>query len=81
MSSRPSSNLPLVVHEHRRLYRAAVLTQRLERTDALAQIVEPFDSVARRAGQDFEIRQCLLHRFNTAQARNRWCQPFADAAA
>jgi hypothetical protein len=58
--------LALVVHEHCRMHRAAVLAQRLERADALAQAVEPFGRWQRRAGQYLKVRQGLLQRFHAA---------------
>ncbi|MNQ20830.1 hypothetical protein D3C85_339270 [compost metagenome] len=63
----PEQQFAAGVHEHRRMHRAAVLTERLKRADALTQTVEPFARWQRRAGQHLEVGQCLLHRFNTAQ--------------
>lgn len=58
----------LVVHEHCRVHGAAVLAQRLERTDALAQAVEPFGRRQGRAWQHLQVWQCLFYRFYAAQA-------------
>ncbi|MNP10897.1 hypothetical protein D3C76_1030610 [compost metagenome] len=57
----------LVVHEHGRVHRPAVLAKWLERADALAQAVQPFGRWQGRAGQHLELGQCLLDRFHAAE--------------
>ena len=47
---------------------AAVLAERLERADALAQTVEPFDRWQGCARQHFELRQRLFDGFDAAQS-------------
>ncbi|MOA29488.1 hypothetical protein D3C78_1505040 [compost metagenome] len=58
--------LAFVVHEHRRMYGAAMLAQGLEGADALAQAIKPFDRRQRGAGQYLKVRQRLLDRFHAA---------------
>ncbi|MNE72445.1 hypothetical protein D3C80_1683880 [compost metagenome] len=56
----------LIVHEHRCVHRTAMLAQRLEGADALAQAIEPFNGWQRGAGQYLKVRQRLLDRFYAA---------------
>ncbi|MNE12696.1 hypothetical protein D3C80_1055090 [compost metagenome] len=63
----PQQQFALVVHEQCRVYRTAVLAQRLESIDALAQAVEPVRGRQRGARQRLQFRQRLFQGFDTAQ--------------
>src|SRR5690606_2566005 len=56
-----------IIHEHRGMYRSAVLAKGLESTDALAQAVEPGNRRQWRPRQYFQVWQCLLDRLHSAQ--------------
>ena len=58
----------MAVHEQGRMHGAAVLTQRLEGVDALAQADQPLRGRQRGARQLGQVRQRLLQGFDAAQA-------------